>query len=118
MTVFQEDDEGLTEEFKAHLGLAGLDGINEVVEIEMAMDWETDETIASFKFQKFAKNHFQGGINHEFSMDPIQTPLLLKKHDVDRPVMHQLMIPIFLKTDKYANLKFCYIINHTNINAM
>ena len=81
----QDEDEGLTDIFKARLGLDGMEEVNQITEIELALEEERDKTLSAFLFQKFAKN-FRSGASANFTKDRLQSALLPKKHSVDELV--------------------------------
>ena len=71
--------------FKAHLQMDGLEEINQITEIEIALEEERDYTMQSFLFNKYAKN-FQGGATANFTRELLPCALLPKKYEVDEMV--------------------------------
>jgi len=90
----------LSEAFKRRIGLIGggqHDGcaneildetIRELGEISLPQshDVEREATLTRAKFDKFAKSFFQSKNSNVFSKQPINEPLLAKKHELDTTV--------------------------------
>lgn len=90
----------MSEAFKRRIGLIGggqHDGcaneildetIRELGEISLPQshDVEREATLTRAKFDKFAKSFFQSKNSNVFSKQPINEPLLAKKHELDTTV--------------------------------
>lgn len=83
---YNQEEDDLSDAFKSRLGLGGLDGIAETKEISIAVDWEKDATISTFKFSKYAKQHYIANNTHKWQNTPLKEPLLQKSNDIDRIV--------------------------------
>ena len=69
------------------MGLLGSEAIQEVTEIQVALEEENLETIIRFKFSKYAKEHFHHGVSDSFSKDRLSEPILKKEEEVDKLVI-------------------------------
>ena len=84
----QEEEEGLTEAFKARIGLVGSseEANNEIDELELMPAKEFEATLKQFKLAKFCKSNFTAGQTFQHSKEPLKEPLIPKKHDIDKSV--------------------------------
>ena len=85
-SYFQDEEEDLSESFKASIGMMGPEAVAATTEIDVVWEKQYEATLKGFPYEKFARKNFKDKQTLNFSKEHIRGPLLAKRHDIDKLV--------------------------------